>query len=420
MRSNLSEPPPTLPASGPRRRGWALAPILFLALAACTKEETPVVSPDPPPASQIRDDLAGVRFAFFEDEDGPRFWTIEDEEIRRLAVVDQAVDDSGRVARSRVSLVLRAENRSILGDLVLRHRREGPNWVLEEAGRAGPNWRAADAAATLFAVRVLSDSTQRRRSLALDPIARYERGRYLDPLAPFRPQAVALFDSTFASDSLRDAAEAALNRRVGASLAGRAAFLLGPGHAPVRASVDSVQVSLLGCQYATLFATPSDASASGWAVLATSSSVMGTPTASGTSVPRDLTRALESVARQRFDLMGVDASRLRSKGTLAADLDGDGQDEAVGAFVVGQGERQVGLGLAVEMVGGQPRLLFERQATRTDGFWTLELLGVLDVDADGADEVLFLEEGYEVFRYLIVTYRADRFTDAFRGGGGGC
>lgn len=412
------------PREGAGVRGGLLAAagvaLGLLVLGACRDVEEPLVLPDPPPESQIREDLVGVRFAFFEDADGPRHWTIEPEEIRRLAVVEQIVDDSGRVARSRVSLTLRAEHRSILGDLVLRHRRDGPTWVLDDAARAGPNWQASDATATLFAVRVLPDSTRRRSTLVLDPIARYERGRYLDPLATFRREARALFDSTFSSDSLRQAAESALNRRVGRGLADGAVYLLGPGQTPVRARVDSTESSLLGCQFATVFASPSDASSFRWAELATTSSVMGTPTAPGRPLSRELTRALETVARQRFDLAGIDASRIRSRGTTAADLDGDGQDEAVGAFVVGEGDRQIGLALGVEMAEGRPRLLFERASARPDGFWTLDLLGVLDVDADGAEEALFSEEGYESYRYLVVTFRAGRFTDAFRGGGGGC
>ena len=68
----------------------------------------------------------------------------------------------------------------------------------------------------------------------------------------------------------------------------------------------------------------------------------------------------------------------------------------------------------------RPRLLFERVPDRAGGFTGLALLGVLDVDGDGAAEALFQEEGYEVYRTLVVTFRAGRFTDAFRGGGGGC
>ena len=184
--------------------------------------------------------------------------------------------------------------------------------------------------------------------------------------------------------------------------------------------MDSTRASLVGCDYLTAFAAPEDRDATRWAELATTSSVMGAPTAPGRPIPRDLARALETVARQRLDVSGLDGSRLRLKDARAADLDGDGQDEAVGTFVVGQGDRQSGLALGVEIAGGQPRLLFERLATRADGFRSFDLLGVVDVDADGAVEAVFVEEGAEVFRYRIVTFRAGRFTDAFRGGGGGC
>ena len=395
--------------------------VVFIALASgCREAPEPLALPDPPPADQIRDDLVGVRFTFFEDADGPRPWTIEEGEIRRLDVVDQVVDDSGRVARSRVALLLRADKRSIRGDLVVRHRREGPNWILEEAGRAGPNWRAGDTEATLFTVRAVADSTIRRRVLALDPIARYEDGRYLAPLAPFEARARAVFDSTFASDSLRAAAESALARAAADAVVrrGQTLFVLGAGRAPVRASVDSVEVSLIGCQYVTAYADPPTPEAARWADLATTSSVMGTPLADGRPLGRDLARALDRLARERFEIAGADASRLRQRGAIAADLDGDGRDEAVGVFSTGEGERQQSLVLGVASGAATPRLLFERRPAR--GFTSFELLGVLDVDGDGAAEAIFLEEGHEVYRYLIVTFRAERFTDAFRGGGGGC
>ncbi len=397
--------------------------MLTLALvfaSGCADKPEPVALPEPPEAEQIREDLAGLRFDFFEDEAGARPWTIEAEEIRNLQVLDQVLDDSARVARSRVSLALRASKRTIQGTLILRHRREGAQWVFEGGGRSGPSWRAGDAEATLFEVRALADTTFRTRSLALNPIARYESGRYLAPLAPFESRARALFDSTFASDSLSLAAETALNRAAGETIAARGATLyaLRAGGAPVPVRVDSVHVSLLGCEYASAYASAPEAAMR--ARLGTSSSVMGAPLADGKPLERSLARALEGVARQRFSLAGVDTQRMRQKRSTAADLDGDGRDEAVGVFTVGEGERQRSLAVAVAPGASAPRLLFERVPDRASGFLTLTLLGVLDADGDGAAEVIFLEEGYEVFRYLIVTYRGGRFTDAFRGGGGGC
>ncbi|OZC03119.1 hypothetical protein BSZ36_09120 [Rubricoccus marinus] len=397
--------------------------LLVMCLASgCADEPEPVALPDPPSTEQISEDLVGLRFDFFEDGSGARPWTIEAEEIRQLRIVDQVVDDSGRVARSRVALALRAEKRSIQGELILRHRREAPNWVFEGGGRSGPNWRAGDAEATLFAVRVLSDSTIRRRTLAFSPIARYENGRYLAPLAPYEQRARALFDSTFASDSLALAAETGLNRAAADALAPRGSklYALGAGQPPAEVRVDSVRASLLGCQYVTAYADPPTPEAARWARLGTTSSVMGAPLAEGTALNRPLARALEGVARQRFEIAGVDTQRLRQQRAIAADLDGDGQDEAVGVFTIGEGERRRSLAVAASPGATAPRLLFERVPDRPSGFATLSLLGVLDVDADGAAEALFLEEGTEVYRYLIVTFRGGRFTDAFRGGGGGC
>ena len=399
---------------------WCLLIALFALLSACgEKPEEPVpVLPDPPSAAQIQRDLVGQRFVFFEDADGERAWTIEESEIRALDVVGQVVGEDGRGARSRVTVVLRAENRTISGDLFVQHRREGPNWVVEAVSRAGGNFRAGDRGAVLFAVEPLVDSTGVTAALYAEPIAVYDSGRYSEPPRPFAAAIEAFVDSTFASDSLRLAAEDSLTTRIASRYVarGRRLRLLRAGAAPAWATVDSSQVLVDGCQGigAWLRADPDAREAP----LATSSSVMGGAVAPGRPLTGPESRSLDLAARDRLALSGANPDRLRPAGATAIDLDGDGVDELVGAFTSGDATQRFAVAVAIRASAAGSTVLFERRPAR--GFDRLAWVGAVDVDGDGAAEAVFLEEGEEVYRYLIVTYRAGRYADAYRGGGGSC
>ena len=385
-------------------------------LAGCRGAPEPEPLPEPPTAEQIRADLVGVRFAFMEDASGPREWVVEPGEVRGLDIVDQIVDEGGEIARSRVGLVLGAPERVIRGEMVVRHRREGAAWAFEHAERAGPDWTAGDAEATLYSVAAVADSAGSRRLLRLQPLARYARGLYTDPLAPFAAEARALFDSSFAADSARAAAERALARRASGALgaAGRRVYLLGRARAPEPARTDSARAELFGCPSAAVYVTAPEAA--GWATLATTSGVMGRPQTPGGVLGRDLARALDRAARERFAASGVSTDRLRQQAALTADLDGDGRDEALGVFSVDADG--AALALAVRATATGHEVLYERRPDRAAGFTRLRLLGALDVDADGAAESLFEERGERRRRTLVVTHLADRFTDAFRGAEG--
>ncbi len=198
--------------------------------------------------------------------------------------------------------------------------------------------------------------------------------------------------------------------------AGREVRVWAPGRAARTVALDSADVSVDGCEYAVGWARgTADANA-----LGSTSSVLG-----GTRA-RALTgreaRALDRLAAARLEVQGQDGGRLRSTGALAADLDGDGSDEVVGTFAVGADTLAAAAGIVVaaRMTSDGARLLFERVPDYAQGRSVFSLVGVTDLDADGAAEVVLREEGYEAYGYRIVTWRAGRFLDAFRGGGGGC
>ena len=390
---------------------------LLLVLGGCAREEPPPPLPAPPSAEQLREDLVGVRFAFFEDDDGPRHWTIEAEEIRRLDIAGQTVSDDGQQALSRVTVALRAESRAITGDLRVEHVRRDSAWSLARVDRAGPNFRAGDRRATLFAVELVDDSTGTGR-LVLDPIAVFEAGGYRDPLRDWRRAAASLADSSWASDSLYAAAVDSVEALAARSVAPPRSRLrvLAAGASVAQTTVDSSVAVLGGCEVLSAFARRPPGTTP-WA-LATTSSIMGGAVAPGRAVSARERRDLERIARERLELAGADPSRLRARGVVAADLDGDGVDEVVGAFSSGPEANRHAVLVGVEPSATGGRLLFERRPGA--GYETFELAGVVDVDGDGAVETVALEEGAEVFRYLVLTSRSGRYADAFRGGGGGC
>jgi hypothetical protein len=400
----------------------ALAAALVLAAAACGGEEAPFVPPAPS-AAQVEQDLAGQRFAFYEDADGARDWTIEAAEIRGLQIRDTTASDDGQRLRVLVDLSLVAPKRSIRGTLELAYARVGDGWQLDEVNRAGPNFTAGDAAFLLFDVRPIpGDSLAPRDRLVLDVIARFADGEFQAPFDVHGGSIRALMDSSFASDSLRAAATRALERRIAERWlpGGLAVRLLARGQAPRAARLDSAEVSFDGCQYLAGWTdTPATGSR---ADLATTSTILGGTQAPGRALTSTETRALDRLARDRLALQGLDGRGLRLRGTAAADLDGDGRDELIAAYGTSADETERGRGI---VVAARPNtagvsLLFERFPAYGAGFDRLTLIGLADLDADGAVEAVFREEGYEVYQYLVVSFRAGRFTDAFRGGGGGC
>ena len=379
-------------------------------LCACRHEPTPDPRPPVPDARQVRSDLVGATFSFYDDADGARPWTIGADELRDVQLVDTTARADG--ARVRVRVVLAASQRTIRGLLDLDYRLADDRWALRSVERAGPNFFVGDAAFVLYDVSAVPSDSLFPDRLALDVIAQFADGAWTAPLdrraaPPLAP------DGSVPSDSLRDrvATQRADSIRQAWLPTGRAVRVWSPGRAPRTVTIDSAEVGVDGCTYAVGWAQGrADATA-----LGSTSSVLGNTRVRAPSA-RDV-RALDRLAATRLDTGG--GRRLRSTGALAADLDGDGTDELVGSYAVGADTLAVaGLVVAARMASDGARLLFERLAE--PGRERMTLVGVADLDADGAAEVIVREEGAEAYGYRIVTFRAGRFVDAFRGGGGGC
>jgi len=398
-------------------------------LAGCSRSEPELPVHAPPSEEQIQADLVGQQFVFFEDADGEREWTIEADEIRDVQIVDTVRAGDPNRLRVRTHIVLVAPNRTIQGDLRLDYEHMGSAWQVRNVQRVGPNFIAGDGSFVLFDVSPLPEDTLGNpRGLSLDVIARYEDGAFIAPFDRFRSRIGALADSVFVgdslatADSLRQLAESKLAAEVGAAFAkrGTSVRVLRPGEAPQTVTVREVEVGILGCEFLNAKA-PSSVSLGRNAALATTSSVLGGAVVPGRALDADERRQLDRLARERFRVQGLESERVRSGGSLAVDLDGDGSEDWVGAFAVGDEEAGTARGVVIgarPMASDAPRLLFERMTA--SGFGTFTLVGAVDMDADGASEVVLLEQGYEVYQYLILTHRAGRFATAFRGGGGGC
>ena len=393
--------------------------VIAIVLAGGCRQPAPAEAPPPAPdADRVRADLPGQTFDFYDDADGPRTWTVAADEVRRVQVVDTTAREGGVRVRARV--VLAAASRTIRGLLDLDYRRAGDGWRLAGVERAGGNFAVGDAGFVLYDVGGVPSDSARPDLLTLDAIARFQDGEFVAPLGTVRRRVRALLDSTLA-DSLR---RAALDR-VAAGVrrdwvpAGRRVRVWAPGRAARTVTLDSADVSVNGCEFVVGWARgQADAGALG----STSSALGGTRV---TALSGRETRALDRLARQRLAARGLDGARIRSLGALSADLDGDGTPEVVGAYAVGADtlstdRATVGIAVAARMASDGARLLWERLADGADGFGSVSLVGLADLDADGAAEAVLREEGYEVYRYRIVTWRAGRFVDAFRGGGGGC
>ena len=399
------------------------------ALAGCSRTEAEPAPPPPPSEDQIRTDLIGQRFVFFEDADGEREWTIEAEELRDVQIVDTVRAGDPKRLRVRIRVVLAAPNRTIQGDLGLEYQHTGTGWRVREVQRVGPNFIAGDGSFVLFDVSPLPDDTLgNRRGLSLDVIARYDEGAFIAPFDRYRSRINALADSFFVgdslatADSLRQLAESRLASEIASAFAprGQTIRVLRPGEAPQTVRVRRSEAGILGCEYLNAEA-PSAQSLGRDAALATTSSVLGGATVPGRPLNATELRQLDGLARERMRVQGLSAERIRSGGSLAVDLDGDGGEDWIGAFSVGDEESGSARGLVVgarPMDGQAPRLLLERMTE--PGFGAFTLVGAVDMDADRASEVVLLEQGYEVYQYLILSHRAGRFVTAFRGGGGGC
>ncbi|MEM6783040.1 MAG: hypothetical protein AAF624_04820 [Bacteroidota bacterium] len=420
-----------------------MRPLLFVAavlwLSACSEPDPR--EPDTPTLAQTSADIVGQAFVFFEDETGPRRWTVEAEEVQRATILDDNLDANGETLRRRLALTLASRNRTIEGEAFAYYERValstdsmGGNdgWRLTELARARGNFEARDRIVRLYAVTRDVRSPVDDRNVVVEPIAVVFEGRIGDPLAPFGADLDSLDEigPRWLGDSTRLARmdggvrEALLNQR-------RGLWVIDPAQGSVPAPIRDATVDLVKCRTIRGEARASQP-LSPEATLAATSSVY-----SGGVVGRLPTgeeqRLLLSFARER--LRAVEASeealrRLRPGRLLAADLDADGRDEFLGTFDATEMRPDAPqtwrlFVIARPDVSGKVlRPLAEvtrddRGPARTPGQFTL--LGILDLDGLGAAEVVLQQAGpLGTNRYRILGRTEVGWDTVFEGGVSGC
>ncbi|HLA64696.1 MAG TPA: hypothetical protein VK610_09735 [Rhodothermales bacterium] len=424
---------PRAPAAA--RSGARLAACVVLVgvslLAGCRGDaaEPDAALPVPPTAEEMARDLVGERFTFYEDEQGEKRWTIEDGEVRDFRIVDGVTAGDGASHRARVTLTLSATNRTIRGALMLTYRRSGGGWTLDDVMRPDGNWIVEELAAVVYEVRrpPPSDTTAGARDVWLEPMFRYVDGGYVGPFDDYDARIRALLDSSFAADSLRRDAVSGLEREISRRWLDPAwtVFLLAAGDAPAPVSFRTREAGVEGCRYV---AGQTRAPSSGFAErarLATSSSTMGGATFPGRVLETREEDALAGLARARLAEAGVTPvrlERLRSRRSLAVDLDENGVEELIATFGIaddGAGGTERGVLVIAGSGTSTPRVMGARVSDAADGWGALQLVGALDVDGDGIREVVVREAGAEAYRYVVLARAAGgRWTEVFSGGGG--
>lgn len=385
----------------------------------------PLDGPPLPNADTILEDLTGTRFTFYEDERGERQWRVEEGEVKRLTVLDTLISSDGQSASLRVALTLQAAARTISGDLSLLYRPVGGRWSLAGAVRVGDNFAVGESEVWLYDTALApADFKANGRSLRLTPIAHVVDGLYRDPYRSVRDQERRLLDSTFAADTLREAAFQELEVPLAneAFAASEALYLL-RATAPPEPLTDSLrrEVSLYGCRFLHGITAPMEAERARSVRLVTSSSVLRL---AGRTVTDGERQALDRVARRRLQEQPDAPSRFGDTAARAADVDGDGDTDLVGVYghpdIPPRAETPpVALAVAIESAD-DPAVLFTHAAPREEGSTQLALVALLDVDGDGAAELILRESGYETYGYRVLSHRAGRFADVYSGGGGGC
>jgi hypothetical protein len=140
------------------------------------------------------------------------------------------------------------------------------------------------------------------------------------------------------------------------------------------------------------------------------------------------------LARDAFRQKGVPASLLSSLQTVnltATDLDGDGKAELAGSFVVKKtkgGQQRYVLFLLAEPHDDGYRAVLTEYASYTQkdimsggnidaigagGIYTERLVDQLDLDADGAGEVITITDGFEGVSYTIYGKRNGQWAKVY-------
>lgn len=205
-------------------------------------------------------------------------------------------------------------------------------------------------------------------------------------------------------------------------------LLFGGGDA---GSVGVVKYNEPGCVQLNASATVQTQARVGGGVmaLATNSQTLGRGQGSRRA-PTEAERASAlSLAREAYTRKGVPAalvSRMEVNNLTAVDLDRDGTAELVGSFTAGKVEpdgsgQQHTLFIIFEQRAGKlaaTHIWFNSGAE--DSYASRRLVDVLDLDGDGTAEVFVEGTYYESNDYFIYKRRRGRWTEVYKGGGGGC
>jgi len=163
--------------------------------------------------------------------------------------------------------------------------------------------------------------------------------------------------------------------------------------------------------------------------LATNSQTLGRGQGSRRA-PTDAERASAlTLAREAFTRNRVPAalvSTMEVNNLTALDLDRDGAAELVGSFTAGKVEpdgsgNQHTLFVIYEQRAGKlaSSLVWSNSGTE-ESYASRRLVDVLDVDGDGTAEIFAEGTYYESNDYFIYKKQRGRWTEVYKGGGGGC
>ncbi|MEM8600382.1 MAG: hypothetical protein AAGF99_10715 [Bacteroidota bacterium] len=416
-----------------------LLAVLSLSVLACGAPDPR--EPDTPTLAQTSADIVGQAFVFFEDETGPRRWTVEADEVQEATILDDALDAEGTTLRRRLALRLASRNRTIRGEAFAYYERieveadslgGADGWALTELARARGNFEARDRFVRLYAVTRDEQPPVDDRNVVVEPIAVVYEGRIGDPLAPFEADLDSLDEigPHWLRDSTRFARidggirEALLNER-------RGLWVIDPVQGSIPAPIREATLDLVKCRTVQGQARASQPLSADAKLAATSSVYSGGLV--GRLPTGEEQRLLLAFARER--LRAVEAPeealrRLRPGRLLAADLDGDGRDELLGTFdatalrpdapqtwrlfVIARPDVSGKVLRAVAEVTRD-----DRGPARTPGQFTV--LGALDLDGDSAAEVVLRQAGpLGTSRYRILGRTEAGWDTVYEGSVSGC
>jgi hypothetical protein len=160
--------------------------------------------------------------------------------------------------------------------------------------------------------------------------------------------------------------------------------------------------------------------------LATNSSTLGRGEGTRRAPTEQERAAALKLAQSTLGQKGVKASLIAKMETVnltAADLNGDGKAELIGAFII---KGAIGAEYALLMVfepagaGFRAAMTWYVHTTGEAEVQYRRLVDVLDLDGDGVAEILVQGLYYESHNYMIYKKAAGQWRVVYEGGGGGC